>query len=709
MRQNFYYSQQIFWLTTAFCLVCLSAQAQEIPEKIDFLDLHLRIDEQAQKMLKSQVRSLTESKISLKRQVQVARRFFPLMQKVWKKEGLPQDLSYLSLANNPLKDSIVFWFGLPKHLAARLKLEQNNEVNEYQNVVLVTQKIALYLKENGRLFQKHWLAVLLSYELPWDEVEKYLKIGKILPIDTPQAEVKITAETHPFILKMIALKIALGQEIKNAPESDDDLIVLNYTTPKTLQQIAQEYLISVAKLKRYNFWLKTEELVTNKNYPLIIPLPAKSPSSEMPLLAQEPTEKIYTSPPVATMHTVKQGETLFKIAKQYGTTLQNLYALNNIDANHKLHIGQQIIVYISGENIKGSPVVYPEVKIPKPNTAFLPEAVVQNTVFHTVAKGENLYTIAKKYNVLASEIVRANKLENSQVQIGQQLRIVKTIPQKITPQAIPNTPAKPTTLVTNKNNLRTISPKQVPREMTLLDIRVKFTEKAQMLIQKDISMLIKNNKYFHEKLERANWYAKLIEEILEEQGVPTDFKYLPIQESTLLPNVVSVSNAVGYWQFKEVAAREVGLRVDNQVDERLNIIASTEGAAKYLKRNNLYFRNWIFTLLSYNMGFAGAKKFMEENYDEDEVMDVKNFVIDEHMHWYVRKFIAHKIAFEAELGKDSTNRMLVPYYKATNKSLKQIADENQVALQDLIWHNQWLKTAKVPANKPYTIILPLRR
>jgi len=57
---------------------------------------------------------------------------------------------------------------------------------------------------------------------------------------------------------------------------------------------------------------------------------------------------------------------------------------------------------------------------------------------------------------------------------------------------------------------------------------------------------------------------------LSANGIPADYKYLAVIESGL-DNVVSSSNAVGYWQFLKGTARDYGLEVNKEVDERYNI------------------------------------------------------------------------------------------------------------------------------------------
>src|SRR5690606_34716144 len=128
---------------------------------------------------------------------------------------------------------------------------------------------------------------------------------------------------------------------------------------------------------------------------------------------------------------------------------------------------------------------------------------------------------------------------------------------------------------------------KVPATMEVAGLKLKITPEAQAEIQKDVSALRASDKYFQIKLDRVNLYFPIIERIFKEEGVPDDLKYLSVQESSLISDAVSTSDAVGFWQFKDFTAREVGLRVDAKVDERKNIVSSSRGAARYLKRNNM--------------------------------------------------------------------------------------------------------------------------
>lgn len=243
---------------------------------------------------------------------------------------------------------------------------------------------------------------------------------------------------------------------------------------------------------------------------------------------------------------------------------------------------------------------------------------------------------------------------------------------------------------------------QVPAEMEFADIKLKITEAARKEIQTHVNALYRSEKYFQIKLDRVNLYFPLIEKVFEEENLPDDFKYLVIQESALISDAISSSNAVGFWQFKKTSGEEVGLRIDGTVDERLNIVSSSRAAARYLKRNNNYFGNWVYALLSYMTGAGGAQDIVKEKY-----FGAKKMEIDKHTHWYIIKFLAHKVAFENAIGKSPhPDLALVPYTIGANKSLKRIASEANVDHTLLEEYNKWLKRGNVPDDKIYTVVIP---
>ena len=85
-------------------------------------------------------------------------------------------------------------------------------------------------------------------------------------------------------------------------------------------------------------------------------------------------------------------------------------------------------------------------------------------------------------------------------------------------------------------------------------------------------------------VKRANRYFPIIEPLLKENGIPDDFKYLMVIESNLNNIARSPVGAAGLWQFMPATAREFGLEVNDNVDERYHIEKATVAACKYFKQ-----------------------------------------------------------------------------------------------------------------------------
>ena len=103
-----------------------------------------------------------------------------------------------------------------------------------------------------------------------------------------------------------------------------------------------------------------------------------------------------------------------------------------------------------------------------------------------------------------------------------------------------------------------------------------------------------------------------MERVLAEHGVPDDFKYLAVAESSLR-NVTSPANAKGFWQFRKLAAKEMGLEVNDEVDERYHVEKATEAAAKYLKQLHRRFGSWTNAAAAYNIGPTNFRRILKES------------------------------------------------------------------------------------------------
>ena len=244
----------------------------------------------------------------------------------------------------------------------------------------------------------------------------------------------------------------------------------------------------------------------------------------------------------------------------------------------------------------------------------------------------------------------------------------------------------------------------VPSKMNFAGITLKITDKGKRALQEEVDRITQSPKYFQAQVEKADIYFPLIEKAFREENIPEDFKYLALQESALIPDVVSKSNAVGYWQFKDFTAMEMGLRVDRQIDERMHIISSSRAAARYMKKNNFYFNNWLFALQAYQMGAGAALKAIDKSQH-----GTKTITITHKTYWYVKTFLAHKIAYQNAVGKSAGTTELVVYKKGEGKTLYDIARETNIEYEKIEPYNKWLRKGRIPTDKTYLVIIPTDR
>ncbi|WP_460503672.1 lytic transglycosylase domain-containing protein, partial [Hymenobacter agri] len=243
----------------------------------------------------------------------------------------------------------------------------------------------------------------------------------------------------------------------------------------------------------------------------------------------------------------------------------------------------------------------------------------------------------------------------------------------------------------------------VPATFDVFGLHLVLNDEARRLVQQRADGLRRHQPSFQARVDLADAALPIVDRILQEEGVPLDFRYLVLQESALQGDARSIHEAVGYWQLKQETATGLGLAVNAAVDERQHLAASTRAAARYLQRNNAVLHNWLNALLSYYTGPAGVKP-----YTLPTDADATQMAITETTSPYVLMFLAHKLAFEPYCGQNPRPALRLQEFPAVaGQTLYDQALALHVDSAALATHNHWLLASTVPADKPYTLIVPV--
>ena len=261
----------------------------------------------------------------------------------------------------------------------------------------------------------------------------------------------------------------------------------------------------------------------------------------------------------------------------------------------------------------------------------------------------------------------------------------------------------------------TIKALKIPDELTFAGEKVP-TELYDIKERMDRELLV--NTYWQSNglllIKRAHKYFPIIEPMLKKYGIPDDFKYLAVAESGL-ENNSSSAGAAGFWHFLKSSAKEYGLEVNQNVDERYNLEKATKVAADYLKKSKKRFGTWTLAAAAYNAGNARIAR----NLKKQQVTDYYDLLLNSETSRYVLRIVAlkevlsypKKYGFEFEkedLYTSPATRIVKVDTVITN--IASFAKGFNTNYKELKLHNAWLRENKLnnKSRKLYKITIPIK-
>jgi hypothetical protein len=215
-------------------------------------------------------------------------------------------------------------------------------------------------------------------------------------------------------------------------------------------------------------------------------------------------------------------------------------------------------------------------------------------------------------------------------------------------------------------------------------------------------------------IKRAHKYFPIIEPLLKKYGIPDDFKYLAVAESGLQNNS-SPAGASGFWHFLKNSAREYGLEVNRNVDERYHLEKATKVAADYLKKSKKRFGSWTLAAAAYNAGNARIAKRLEVQ----QVSDYYDLLLNSETSRYVFRIVALKeimsnpkhYGFEFEQEDLYTlPKTRIVKVDTVIHNIASFAKKFNTNYKELKLHNPWLRQNKLnnKTRRMYEIKIPVK-
>ena len=265
----------------------------------------------------------------------------------------------------------------------------------------------------------------------------------------------------------------------------------------------------------------------------------------------------------------------------------------------------------------------------------------------------------------------------------------------------------------NESYLEVVVP-DVPESITFCGDRVSFDriDMAERL-DRELTAVVYGQTMSSVIIKRANRYFPILAEILKKNNMPEDLLYLAVAESSLDINALSPAKAAGVWQFMPATAKQYGLEVNDDVDERYDIEKETVAACKFLRNAYSKYGNWATVCASYN---GGTGRITQELQTQRVKTSFDLRLVSETSR-YVFRIISYKIFLEnpRKFGyRLYSNQLYQPMEYDVEEVSQPVsnwvtwAQDHGITYAQLRDANPWIRSTRLPnaTGKVYKVKIP---
>lgn len=252
---------------------------------------------------------------------------------------------------------------------------------------------------------------------------------------------------------------------------------------------------------------------------------------------------------------------------------------------------------------------------------------------------------------------------------------------------------------------------KLPSELNFAGEEVELNSpESYIKYEREVKVNTSNNSSTRLLLKNVRIWLPQIANILKAHNIPEDFKYVAVAESNLT-NAVSPKGAAGFWQLTQPTALELGLEINEEVDERYHPIKATKAACVYFKRAHKKFGTWTAAAASYNRGING----LERAFKDQNVNSYYELALNDETSRYIFRITAikdlvinpRKYGLKIKRHRPENTKKI----KVTEniEDLKAFAESEGSTIEELKEYNPWLlqNTLTIKEKgKNYLIFLP---